>query len=1087
VNAGRTTGLALLAFAIAGACGFWSGAPVPVLLVGFLVLPGLALAASVLESADVGRGPGRFAWAAAGSLALVVPAVLPQFLRGASLTGATPVLVGVYAVVAATAVFFSRAGEYSRDAGAWKAFSIAAVLVLPAVLHYSGGTVDDWWDMAFVRAYVDGGPLSFSEPILGTGVVHPRFAWNSWLVVQSLIVGYSGVAPEALHNPWLAGAACLLGLAAVDALARVVFGEGRKTAHYAALLFVPAWAWGTEAAPYFTRFYQDKFVAGFVLAPTMLAAAVVAVRAGTLRAFAAFAIVAVATVAVHGVVYAIAAIGCVTALVGAAFGVPQAIVRSRTAFLESSFARRAGVAVAILIAAGAYPLWQALTLYSRFAGQGISLSTPDNPVVRAHLALGRLVGTPDLTYVVHPGAVFGAVAFVGGIGVAVAIARRRSGDAILLSLTFVPAILLFVPGAVAAAGVFLVPWMVYRIGWLVPICLLAGRAFEGAWSIRRLPLRALCAVALVSLTGALVVPTTVRRVERGMREHPGQSERAPRGTTLEIYEALRGLPGDSPVFAPPGFSSLVPGVSGKPVVALSERGTLVFSTNERRAYERLRDRARFFSESTDARSRQALARAYGSRYAVFRRGYVTAGSANRLFDRATAEGFLLSEAERGSPTWTADRDSLTAAIPASWRILVENPDFFLVETQEPARRKRDVVGPVGGAGEGAAPVARKLLPVWAAPFAVDAEAGGVRSHDGLEILASTAAFPGAAYSVSPVPFGVGISEKLVWSRGNAVWEDGPDAVTFEIDMQSRCDVAAVAVVPYLPEGTRRAFEIRVPEAGGTTVARRIARDLEPLVVEFDRVRTARLRIDVRSLMGLPLGIAEIHVLGDRSACEADWAPLPRPRWRQQVGDVAALLELAARYPGKQRAAIGVASLLGDHAPDDARAVLRNVLQRETAGAAAWIELGLLNDAEGDEAQAHALYRRARRADSNSAWARGCLAWSALRRGRPLASVCEAWRATRLDPRYADAFTILGMNADRLGATATADRMLARAMELDPRRSWPHLVEARRLAGVGKEPEAERIVREFLRRVPDDTDAWEYLVSLRKSDGPPQGG
>jgi Tfp pilus assembly protein PilF len=629
--------------------------------------------------------------------------------------------------------------------------------------------------------------------------------------------------------------------------------------------------------------------------------------------------------------------------------------------------------------------------------------------------------------------------------------------------------------------------MVYRIGWLIPVCLLAGRAFEGALSLRRGPLRAFGTLALVSLTLATVGPTALQRFERGMREHPGETERAPRGTTLEIYEALRELPDRSPVFAPPGFSSLVPGMSAKPVVAFSERGTLVFSTDERRAYERLRDRGLFFSESTSARDRQRLARAYGSRYAVFRKGYVTAGSEHRLFDRATAEGFLLSEAERGAPTWTADEAAMVRAIPSSWRILVENSDFFLVETDQ-----RD---PAADVSTHAAPPRRaraprpadEHLPAWVQPFEVDTDAGRHGPEEGMEVLASTGGFPGASYSVSPVPFSIGISEKLVWGRGNAVWEDGPDRVAFEIDMQAPCDVRGVAVVPYLPAGARYAFEIRIGGVDGMAVARRIARDLEPLVVVFDRLRTGRIRVDIRSMSGLPPGIAEVRVLGDRTACKPEWAPPPRPEWRQRIDDLPSLLALARRYPGEQRAAIGVAAALSDRAPNDARAVLRDVLRRDTSGAAAWIELGLLNDEAGDDARALYMYRRGRRADSNSAWARGCLAWAALRRGRPVASVFEAWRATRLDPRYADAFTILGVNADRLGATATADRMLTRAMELDPRRSWSYLVEAKRLVAGGKTSEAERILRDFLRRVPDDTDAWEYLVSLRRSDRPASSG
>ena len=435
----RISGFVLTLFAAAGVAGFWQGAAAPILLVGFLFLPGAALSSLVCDAQSEAPGPGRLAFAASASLALLVPGVLPLFLLGAPLESATWSLAAVYAAVGAAALMFGRREASQPDTGAWWSFIVAAAVLLPAVVHYSGGTVDDWWDLAFIRGYLNSGSLTFAEPVLGTERIHPRFGWNSWLVMQSLVARYSQVPPEALHNPWLAVTASLLGLAAVDRLAVAIFGFERKVARYAALLFVPAWLWGTEALPYFTRCYQDKFVAGLILAPTMIAAAVTALRLARVRDYAAFGIATVATVAVHGVVFAVAALG--TAIVCCGFVYEHGSSNRDLSLMRNAqkIAHPSAILAAMIGVAGLYPLWQAATLYSRFSGQGISLATPDNPVVRAHLALGRLIGVPNPAYIVNPEAVFGAVVVVAVFGAVVAAKGRRRGDRVLLCLAVLPA------------------------------------------------------------------------------------------------------------------------------------------------------------------------------------------------------------------------------------------------------------------------------------------------------------------------------------------------------------------------------------------------------------------------------------------------------------------------------------------------------------------------------------------------------------------------------------------------------------------------------------------------------------------------
>src|SRR5205085_7364751 len=117
-----------------------------------------------------------------------------------------------------------------------------------------------------------------------------------------------------------------------------------------------------------------------------------------------------------------------------------------------------------------YPLAQALALAGTFGEQGVSLSMPDNPVVRAHLTLNRLIAAGSPAWIVHPAAVFGSVTIMALVALGIAWRRRDHAAArLLVATSVVPCALLFVPGLAAIAGKIWVPWMLYRLGWLVPV------------------------------------------------------------------------------------------------------------------------------------------------------------------------------------------------------------------------------------------------------------------------------------------------------------------------------------------------------------------------------------------------------------------------------------------------------------------------------------------------------------------------------------------------------------------------------------------------------------------------------------------
>jgi Flp pilus assembly protein TadD len=707
------------------------------------------------------------------------------------------------------------------------------------------------------------------------------------------------------------------------------------------------------------------------------------------------------------------------------------------------------------------PLWQAWTLRAWFVEQGVGLATPDNPVVRAHLALGRLIAADTPYLIVNPAAVFGPIGPVVAAGVWLALRRRSAGDAYLVALTLVPAAVLFVPLLAAGVGMLTVPWMLYRIGWLIPQPLLLARVFAAALAregaLSRWSAVVVCGVVLLLLT----VPTAADRLRRGMREHPFSDEMFPRGTTLAAYRFLDRAARPGAVLAPVGFSNLVPALTGRNVVAFSERGTLVFAGSEANAYARLRDRATFFACTTEAVTRKQIVDDYGVAYAVFRRRYRTTGDELAWLERATADGVLLAADPALPIACSTSEEQLVRLLPEGWTIVFANTDYFIVETDAVAQLRPRVPSESASA---------RWLDV------VGAESDDPR--DEADLLASATGFPGGYVSVDPVPSGLGIGSELLWAAGGALWDDGPIEVAIEMKLTSACPVTSVEVIPYLETRRREVLEIRVDDR----VRAVHARDGIPRRIALERRNRDSLRLVVRSRLGLPFGVADVRLFGDRAACVGGWRPLARPEVSGRPVPLAAYFALVNGHPRSPRAALDLATRVGEvTSTEDAISTLRRGLSREPGQAAAWIELGLRLDAVGRFEEARGAYRRARAVDSNSAWAHGCLAWADLRAGRPVAALWHAWRAERLDPRYADAVTISALAWERLGGMSLSVRALDRAIEMGPRRGWPHYERARQLADDGRREEARALLRRYRALVPDDPIVSERLRALAAGD------
>src|SRR5205085_9472121 len=109
------------------------------------------------------------------------------------------------------------------------AFAIAALVLVPVALAYSGANVDDWWDLSFVRGWIASGHLGFEQmalspdPESGASAIHPRFLWNVWLLVQTLVSRVCGGEAWRMQAGPLTAIVMLLVVSAQCALGKTLF------------------------------------------------------------------------------------------------------------------------------------------------------------------------------------------------------------------------------------------------------------------------------------------------------------------------------------------------------------------------------------------------------------------------------------------------------------------------------------------------------------------------------------------------------------------------------------------------------------------------------------------------------------------------------------------------------------------------------------------------------------------------------------------------------------------------------------------------------------------------------------------------
>jgi hypothetical protein len=518
------------------------------------------------------------------SLALLAPVAIASIARPVSLELALGWWFAVTAASAASAGLRGTplggegrghgdgTGRHDDDDVGFPLAAMAMIaviaLVYGAFCFTRGGSIDRWWYLAFVRTWLAADSISALDPLLGTGTFLARFAANVWLVALAMWARVAAVEPFLLYERIAPLLLAPLAASAAAFSTRVVL-ESRRLAMASIVVASLFWTSGS-IFPALTRLPEDKLIAAIIITPVLWALVVVAVKESAAMASLATRVIVVAAAAIalaatHPLVFGIALITVTPALL---------LARLRTA-----------VALALVLAATAtLPVALGVAALEHVA-EGESLTAVDHPVGRIHLARDRVreVGE-DIQ--VSPRVLarpLTAVAIVAGF--ALALRSRRARLLVALPTALALAVCFFPPLASLASRV-VGPWMVYRFLWAIPFVQLLTLITEFAARWTRI------GVALpLAAAGVLAAPNIGDSIR--LQAGPARTALATptSGALPALAAALSQLPVDSVIAAAPELSERIPGLSGRHVLAASDRATIVFATTRAAAELRLRSRA----------------------------------------------------------------------------------------------------------------------------------------------------------------------------------------------------------------------------------------------------------------------------------------------------------------------------------------------------------------------------------------------------------------------------------------------------------------------------------------------------------------
>ena len=594
--------------------GYWlpAGIRVAVAAAGLLLLPG-ALLLRLFGPGDVTVGE-RPALCFVSSLAVATaPWIWTVATSGGLDDFSIPLLCTVFFLALACAVVETRTGRRATahpprhdsysvvdsvsggvrvSTGRIIVAAIVALVVLDtlAAWKFTGsGSVDRWWYLAYVRKWRDASPIDFGEPFFGSGYVPPRFGFNVWLLAMAAWGDLSGTDPV-----WLYERACPLLLIPVAFSSLYFFARSVLGSRLGARLAVVAggllWAGGT-LIPAGTRIPEDKILAWLIVMPLSLGSLVRMLRQPSVGSAAVLAVCVLVQATIHPLVYALLLL----------VAVPYAAL----ALVQRAASPAAAVLALSLLAAGAiYPVTAGLGAREAARRRGAAeITSTESPIARVHTARNRLLQLDDeLGFIVHPRLLARPI-LVLALGCLLIVAARGGDPArFLLPATLLPLAAAFIPPLPKLAGHVLLPWMVYRLLWAIPFALLLGAGLEQA--VVTLQRRQWLPVVLVVATAApwsAVAWQQRARAERRALEVPSG------GPLRQAMSAVQALPRTAVIAAPIELAERIPTLAGRHVVAISDRGTLVFSSDAAQAAERLRLRAEILAGVAPFRARNIRA------------------------------------------------------------------------------------------------------------------------------------------------------------------------------------------------------------------------------------------------------------------------------------------------------------------------------------------------------------------------------------------------------------------------------------------------------------------------------------------------
>ena len=549
-----------------------------IVAIGLFILPGRLLVRTLAGAAPKPALGVTFA----ASLAVLAPALAAVFALALSLEAFRGWLLAIVALLAlvgtpAPAAEASAARDGTRASLPLRlaCVCIAAALTIAAAWLTATGSIDKWWYLAYVRSYLDAGALGFDEPFLGSTSVNPRFAFNAWL---SALAAWSQLAR--VDPLWLYERACPVLLVPIGVSAQLYFARAllrdERAAWLATLSTTLMWA-GGSLLPVITRAPEDKLLSVAILAPALWGAVLNAVDAPVRAATLLVAAIAIASATVHPLSFALAVV------VLAPFLVIRGWQKVRTR------ARIAAIAGTLALAS-AYPVMSGLAAREYLEASGASSESVDHPVVRVHQGRDRVIDLGDGVFLVDPRLLAHPIPIVALLSIFLLRRREARERAFLLPAALVPLTIAFLPPIAMAAGAVVLPWMVHRVLWVIPFGALAavGMSFVAArWRIADATL-ALTLVLVVAPWAANAIEARTR-AERAALRLPEDRELA------RALDTLRALPPEAIVAASSELSERLPGLTGRHVLAASDRATIVFSGSRAAGEARLRARASVFA------------------------------------------------------------------------------------------------------------------------------------------------------------------------------------------------------------------------------------------------------------------------------------------------------------------------------------------------------------------------------------------------------------------------------------------------------------------------------------------------------------